>query len=264
MHYSLIALLILLVSTPLQAQQAQQQVHHKTAQSAIMICLQHCARLHSDTSNMQSARHKISTDNSMVLTKLLQNSIEEKCDIDMQNDCECTILMYFAEFGITELIEECLKHEADATKKDLLGRTALMKAAHRNHYDVAQLLLQHNAQLAKQMDKYRWSALTYAAIGGNEALVKLLLEHGADLYIKDKLRRSIAEIAHEHGRHSGNTITTTKSLCTLCSKQEEKQTHVELSPSLASTLTQNSIDNDSSCNSQFQLIDSDDESENEC
>ena len=60
------------------------------------------------------------------------------------------------------------------------GSTALMLAALRGHEAVAQLLLQHGADVAAASNNGS-TALMLAAQGGHEAVAQLLLQHGADV-----------------------------------------------------------------------------------
>ena len=60
------------------------------------------------------------------------------------------------------------------------GFTALMLAAQGGHEAVAQLLLQHGADVAAAFNDGS-TALMLAAQGGHEAVAQLLLQHGADV-----------------------------------------------------------------------------------
>jgi ankyrin repeat protein len=60
------------------------------------------------------------------------------------------------------------------------GITALMLAAHGGHEAVAQLLLQHGADVAAASNA-GGTALMLAAVGGHVAVAQLLLQHGADV-----------------------------------------------------------------------------------
>ena len=72
-----------------------------------------------------------------------------------------------------------LEKGADVTAARNDGLTALMCAAEGGHVAVAQLLLQHGADVAASNDGS--TALMYSALGGHVAVAQLLLEHGADV-----------------------------------------------------------------------------------
>lgn len=117
--------------------------------------------------------------------------------------CEKTLLIYCAEFGITELAELFLRHNADATAQDFTGQTALMKAAYRGNDEIVKLLLQQDDTLAPrliaQVDKDGWNALTYAIANNQKNSIQLLIQHGASLEVKDRLGRTYEHIAQERG-----------------------------------------------------------------
>ncbi|KAJ9644081.1 hypothetical protein H2199_003949 [Coniosporium tulheliwenetii] len=73
----------------------------------------------------------------------------------------------------------------DVNKKDSRGRTALHWAARSGKEAVVRLLVEKGAD-PRAKDKHGWTALHQAARSGKEAVVRLLLENGADLHAKDK------------------------------------------------------------------------------
>ena len=60
------------------------------------------------------------------------------------------------------------------------GRTPLLIKSMKGHEAVVRLLLQHGADVA-QATNDGWTALMFASREGYEALVQLLLQHGADV-----------------------------------------------------------------------------------
>jgi ankyrin repeat protein len=67
------------------------------------------------------------------------------------------------------------------------GRTALHLAAMNGHLEIVKLLLEHGADVnAKTKEGYGYTALHSAASNGHLEIVKLLLEHGADVNAKTK------------------------------------------------------------------------------
>jgi ankyrin repeat protein len=65
-------------------------------------------------------------------------------------------------------------------------RTPLLWAAKNGHGAVVKLLLEKGAELEFKDKKYGRTPLLWAVKNGHEAVVKLLLKKGADLQSKDK------------------------------------------------------------------------------
>jgi ankyrin repeat protein len=66
--------------------------------------------------------------------------------------------------------------------KDSYGRTPLSWAARNGHEAVVKLLLEKGAELETKDVYYDQTPLSWAARNGQEAVVKLLLEKGAQNY----------------------------------------------------------------------------------
>lgn len=285
-HYFFHAMLFLLViCKSVHTQQFQQQIQHNLPYHAAQRCLTQCTKLHTLVHGECKQQYKISPSQSIFIKKYLEQLIALKGDIALQDDCNNTILMHLSEFGATELVQQCLVYEADPSLQDLTGQTALMKAAYRNHYGAVEILLQHNASLVEQIDKDGWSALTYAATQGNEVLIKLLIQYGADIHLKDKLGRSIAENAREHGHqhitmdflyvlHKNNKAENSPQLAYIPNIASPTQNYIENELSISCNLLNSSCSSEMSPamnssyhnslrNSPLQLTESKEESEDE-
>ncbi|KAJ9644083.1 hypothetical protein H2199_003951 [Coniosporium tulheliwenetii] len=86
-------------------------------------------------------------------------------------------------------------------KKDSRGRTALHWAASRGNEVMVRLLLEEGADLHAKDEDGR-TALHEAARSGKEAVVRLLLEEGADLHAKDKDGRTALHEAARSGKEA--------------------------------------------------------------
>ena len=77
------------------------------------------------------------------------------------------------------LIEEGV----DVDSKDEIGRTPLMWAAYKGHVEIIRLLLDHGADVNNRTYGDYYIALHWAASYGKDESVKLLIERGANLHV---------------------------------------------------------------------------------
>ena len=113
-------------------------------------------------------------------------------------------------FGILPLAENLLlkegllnklKRRIDLNKMDSRGMTALYMAAMGGHEAMVRLLLEKGADL-KAKDSNKWTALHAAARGGHEAVVRLLLEKRVDLEAKQSDGMTALVVAAGHGNEA--------------------------------------------------------------
>ena len=93
---------------------------------------------------------------------------------------ECTPLFIAVQQGHAEVAQLLLEHGADVSKAGIDGRTLLFFAAEKGLAAVAQLLLERGADV-NQADVDGCTPLLIAARKGRTALVQLLLDHDADV-----------------------------------------------------------------------------------
>jgi uncharacterized protein len=140
--------------------------------------------LHVNTRSAESATllYAAAVHNNIAAVQLL---LEHGADCNLQNTDGSFPLSTFCQSGHAAVVEVLLQNGADITitreAEGYLGVTVLMIAAHNGHIDVVRVLLAKGAAVNTLDDGGR-SALTLAAAASKNraALVKLLLQHGAD------------------------------------------------------------------------------------
>ena len=119
---------------------------------------------------------------------------------DIRDFSGCTVLHYAVDGGVIESIRYFLMDGIDVNARDNNGWTPLIRAASINCTgDVAEILLKFNAEV-NAIDKDRKSALMIAVINGNQPFVETLVQHGADLEIRNDYGRTAYEIAYAMDR----------------------------------------------------------------
>jgi ankyrin repeat protein len=113
-------------------------------------------------------------------------------DVDLSNNQGETPLMYAAINGDLPLVKTLvLKHKAQL---DHISWTPLHYACSKGNYEVAQFLLSKGA-LVDSMSLGGTTPLMMAVQSGNEYTVKLLLNYGANLQIRNQVGLSAIDIA---------------------------------------------------------------------
>ena len=83
--------------------------------------------------------------------------------------------------GDFETVKRLLEQGADVNQKDENLQCALYRAAWRGHFQVAQLLLQYQAQVDLSSELHNFSALMAACETGHINIARLLLDYGANV-----------------------------------------------------------------------------------
>ena len=114
------------------------------------------------------------------------NSLLEKgTKVDAPDTDGHTALMFAAFNGHSDIILLLLDQGAVLDRRDLMGRTALLYASTGPFPETVKILLDKGATPNVVDSDEHFSPLMHAAAEGNLAVVKVLLEHGADLSLKD-------------------------------------------------------------------------------
>ena len=87
--------------------------------------------------------------------------------------------LHAVENGDLEQVKEALGKGADVDVTDNIGQTALMAASRKGHKAMVKLLLDKGADVNAKTKMYGWTALKAAAMEGHEEIVEVLKKHGA-------------------------------------------------------------------------------------
>ncbi|KAF8468563.1 ankyrin repeat-containing domain protein [Russula ochroleuca] len=124
-----------------------------------------------------------------------------------------TPLLSAAYNGDFKMSQVLLKYKADIHARNDDGKTALHLASHRNSgqqpnigpslSNVARLLLEHGADINARMDGIleHYTLLHLVAEVGRVEVVPMLLQHGANVGVKDGSGRTALQIASAFGRN---------------------------------------------------------------
>ena len=148
-----------------------------------------------------------SKDGSMPLTLAMQEGNEEivemllekgaKANLKLLDPAGYDFLTVLADRGHVKMVELAIKMGADVNEQNVpTKRTALMIAILSGEEEVVKVLLENGAD-PNIVDKNLYSPLMVAALNGNYEQVKLLLEHGAKKDLKNSDGRTAIELARD-------------------------------------------------------------------
>jgi ankyrin repeat protein len=120
----------------------------------------------------------------------VQILIEHGADINIQDDLLNTPFLYAGAEGLMDIVKITLEAGADQTITNRYGGNALIPASEKGHVDMVEYLLTHADQDVNHVNRLGWTALLEAIIltdgsGKYQEIVKLLIEHGADVNLSD-------------------------------------------------------------------------------
>ncbi|MFK7692523.1 ankyrin repeat domain-containing protein [Paenibacillus sp. HJGM_3] len=117
--------------------------------------------------------------------------IEAGADLNVRDHRQDNPLLYAGAAGLLDIVRLVVQAGADTRLTNRFGGTALIPACERGHLDVVEALLTLSDVDVNHVNRLGWTALLEAVLlsdGGpvHQRIVKLLLEHGADVHIPDK------------------------------------------------------------------------------
>lgn len=95
----------------------------------------------------------------------------------MRDGLEWTALMTAVFEGKNDAVEVLLRNKADVDTRDRSKLTPLMYAVRNRNFDIAEQLLQHDADTEAVSSRRQWTALDYAAHGYSEPFLDYSAGH---------------------------------------------------------------------------------------
>ncbi|PMD50811.1 ankyrin [Hyaloscypha bicolor E] len=140
---------------------------------------------------------------SRALRQLLENigPLKRQGEIDQKDTAGNTALHYRVDSGSSKTIDVLLEFRADSTLRNNSGLAALHKAVIANEEPAVLALLGRGANVDIRTDgeKPGRTVLHLAAESGLQAMVELLVDHGANIEILDSTWSTAAKIAFDKG-----------------------------------------------------------------
>lgn len=117
--------------------------------------------------------------------------IEAGANVDLQDDMKDNVFLYAGAEGLLEILRLAVKAGASTKLTNRYGGSALIPAAERGHIEVVREILTTTDVHIDHINNLGWTALLEAVLltdGGpkHQEVVRLLIDHGADVNIADK------------------------------------------------------------------------------
>ncbi|MCL1077980.1 hypothetical protein D5R81_09015 [Parashewanella spongiae] len=116
---------------------------------------------------------------------IIKTLVNHQIDINLKDIHGLTPLMHAAKLGFSEIVDYLLKQEINVNdlSSDQYEHSALSLALKHQQFSIAATLIPHSAESLNQASSQEngWTPLCFAAFHNKLDLVKLLVEHGADV-----------------------------------------------------------------------------------
>ena len=139
-----------------------------------------------------------------------------KTKTELRNDKDESVLMLAALKGHFSLVQKLVEHDADVNKT---GWTPLHYAASAGHVQIIEYLLEHSAYIDAESPNGT-TPLMMAAMYGSPEAVKVLIQAGADLHLKNQLGLSALDFALRGQRQNSKELIET-GLARLAARQNQ-------------------------------------------
>lgn len=130
--------------------------------------------------------------------------INAGADVNIQDNIKNNPFLYAGAEGYIEILRLTIKAGADSTLTNRYGGTALIPASEHGYIDVIEELLTKTDINVNHINNLGWTALLESIVLNDgdkqqQQTVRLLIEHGADVNIRDK--NGVSPL--EHARRKG-------------------------------------------------------------
>lgn len=129
--------------------------------------------------------------------------VEKGANINIRDNRSDNPLLYVGAEGMMDFLKAAIAAKADTKLTNRFGGTALIPAADRGHVEIVRELLTTSDVNINHVNNLSWTALLEAIILGDggkdhQAIVKLLIEHGADVNLADG--QGVTPLQHANNR----------------------------------------------------------------
>ncbi len=136
-------------------------------------------------------------------TDAVRQLLEAEADVDIQDYQLDNPFLYAGAEGLLDIVRLMNEAGADPAITNRYGGTALIPASERGHVEVVRYLLEQTDVDIDHVNRLGWTALLESIVLANgdaahQEIVRLLIEHGADLDIADK--DGVRPLAHAQAR----------------------------------------------------------------
>ena len=130
-------------------------------------------------------------------TKEVERLIRAGADVSAANNYGASAMSIAAEAGNTDIIRLLLKAGADPDSPNAEGQTALMAVARTGNIDAAKLLVKAGAHVNAREQWGSQSALMWAAAQRQPKMVRFLVQHGAEVDARGRVRNWERKVTSE-------------------------------------------------------------------
>lgn len=133
----------------------------------------------------------------------VQVLIEAGADVDIQDNRSDNPFLYAGAEGLLDILRLTMAAGADTKLVNRYGGTALIPAAEEGHVEVVEELLTRTDVDVNHVNNLGWTALLEAIVLSDgkinhQQIVRLLVEHGADVSIPDS--KGVTALQHARER----------------------------------------------------------------